>query len=154
MTSRYFAIVAGVVYVLVGIMGFLPGIVQPPMPDMPPMAVNSGYGLLLGLFPINALHNLVHLIVGVAGLLCYRNGRSARTFARGLAIFYGLLTFMGLFGGLNTMFGLVPIFGNDVWLHAFTALVAAYFGWLAPADVGVVQPEAHMGTHTNTPSRL
>jgi uncharacterized membrane protein len=74
MTSRYFAIVAGVVYTLIGIMGFLPGIVQVPMPDMPSMSVNTGYGLLFGLFPVNALLNVVHLIVGVVGLLCYRIG--------------------------------------------------------------------------------
>ena len=36
---------------------------------------------------------------------------------------------MGLIPGLNTTFGLIPIFGNDVWLHALTALIAAYFGW-------------------------
>lgn len=38
---------------------------------------------------------------------------------------------MGLFPVLNTTFGLIPIFGNDVWLHAVTAIAAAYFGWMA-----------------------
>jgi hypothetical protein len=36
---------------------------------------------------------------------------------------------LGLVPGLNTVFGLVPIHGHDVWLHAGTALAAAYFGW-------------------------
>src|SRR5690242_1548224 len=154
MTSRYFAIVAGVVYTIVGVLGFLPGIVQAPMPDMPTMSVNTGYGLLLGLFPINVLHNLVHLAVGIAGLLCYRSGRSAKTFSRVLAIFYGLLTIMGLFAGLNTVFGLVPIFGNDVWLHAVTALIAIYFGWFAPADIGATRSANVVDARTDSSPRM
>ena len=41
---------------------------------------------------------------------------------------------MGFFPGLRTTFGLIPIFGHDIWLHAVSALAAAYFGWMAPAD--------------------
>lgn len=40
---------------------------------------------------------------------------------------------MGLPPVLNTVFGLIPIFGHDVWLHALTALIAAYFGFKAPS---------------------
>jgi hypothetical protein len=112
-------------------MGFLPGVVQSPMSDMPDMAVDSGYGLLLGIFPVNVLHNIVHLLIGLLGLLAYRSVSAARGFSRFLAILYGLLAIMGLIPGLNTTFGLIPIFGNDVWLHAATALIAAYFGWVA-----------------------
>ena len=55
----------------------------------------------------------------------------ARTYARGLAIVYGLPAVMGLIdaANLNLAFGLVPIVGADVWLHAVTAIAAAYFGW-------------------------
>lgn len=52
--------------------------------------------------------------------------------------FYGALAVMGLIPGLDTLFGLVPIFGHDVWLHAVTAAAAVYFGWFAvtpPAEV-------------------
>jgi hypothetical protein len=41
-----------------------------------------------------------------------------------------VLTVAGFIPGLETMFGLVPLFQNDIWLHALFALVAAYFGWL------------------------
>jgi hypothetical protein len=41
-----------------------------------------------------------------------------------------LLAILGLIPATNTMFGLVPIYGNDVWLHAGTALIAAYFGFV------------------------
>jgi hypothetical protein len=152
MLSRYFALVAGVVYLVIGVLGFLPGIVQSPIPDMPPMDVDSGYGLLLGLFPINVLHNVVHLLVGLIGLISNRTVHSARNFSRGLAIFYGLLTVMGLIPGLNTTFGLIPIFSNDVWLHALTALVAAYFGWLAPVESRGTRPVYTV--RTDAPPRM
>jgi hypothetical protein len=137
MSTRYFALIIGIVYLLVGIMGFIPGVVQEPHPQDPAhheLVVDAGYGRLMGLFPINVLHNIVHLAVGALGVVGYRTFRTARTYARGLAIFYGLLAVMGLIPVLNTTFGLIPIFGHDVWLHAGTALLAAYFGWGAPGE--------------------
>jgi hypothetical protein len=41
---------------------------------------------------------------------------------------------MGLIPALNTLFGLAPIHGHDVWLHGGTAIIAAYFGWFAAAS--------------------
>jgi hypothetical protein len=68
-------------------------------------------------------------------------------FARGLTVVYGILAVMGLIPALNTMFGLAPIFGHDIWLHAGTALIAAYFGWFH--HVGVRdRVEDHVGHHT------
>jgi len=130
MGIRYFAIAAGVVYVLVGLMGFMPGINVPGPPDAPQMAIDSFYGYLMGLFPVNVIHNLVHLAIGAWGIWGYSNGiPGSRSFARGLTVVYALFAVMGLIPGLNTAFGLVPLFGHDIWLHAGTAILAAYFGW-------------------------
>lgn len=131
MKTRYFALVIGIVYLLVGLIGFIPAFRGMDGHTMPNLAVNAQSGYLLGLFPINVLHNLVHLLVGVLGIGAYTNYAAARGYARGLAIFYGLLTIMGLIPVLNTTFGLIPIFGADVLLHAVTALIAAYFGFAA-----------------------
>jgi hypothetical protein len=78
---------------------------------------------------VNWLHNLVHLAIGVAGLSASRTMPDARRYARGLAIVYGALAVMGLIPLLNTTFGLIPLFGHDIWLHAGTAALAAYFGF-------------------------
>jgi hypothetical protein len=134
MVARTFALVAGIIYVAVGLLGFVPGATQSPPAGTPGLTVDAGYGYLLGLFPVNALHNVVHLLVGVLGLAAYFGKVEARLFARGLAIVYGVLAVMGLIPALNTTLGLVPIFGHDVWLHALTAAIAAYVGWLAPVD--------------------
>jgi hypothetical protein len=98
---------------------------------MPPIAVDSFYGRALGLFPVNILHNIVHLAIGIWGIVGSRNINGARFFGKGLAILYGLLAILGLIPATNTLFGLVPLYGNDVWLHAGTALIAAYFGFIA-----------------------
>ena len=137
---RKFALIFGIIFVLVGILGFVPGINDHSHADMPPISVDSFYGKLLGLFPVNILHNVVHIAVGAWGIIASKAVGSARFFGRGLAIFYGLLTIMGLVPGLNTLFGLVPIFGHDVWLHALSALVAGYFGFVARESD--VQPSA------------
>lgn len=129
MSSRYFALICGLLFLFVGLLGYVPGAVVGPPDAAPDLTVEEGYGYLLGLFPVNILHNLVHLAIGVWGLAAYRTLLSAWNFARGLAIFYGVLAVMGLIPVLNTTFGLIPIFGHDVWLHALTAVAASYFGF-------------------------
>ena len=52
------------------------------------------------------------------------------------ATFHAVLAVMGLVPGLDTTFGLVPIYGHDVWLHALLAGVAAYFGFVAAPEAG------------------
>jgi len=100
-----------------------------PPPGLPHLAVDGGYGLLFGLFPINWLHNLVHLGIGIAAWSSSQDYDSARQFVRGLSFFYGALAVMGLIPVLNMTFGLIPLYGHDVWLHAGIAAMAAYFGF-------------------------
>jgi len=129
MNSRSFARVIGIMFLTVGVLGFIPGLKSPPPLSAPHLAVEGGYGLLLGLFPVNWIHNLVHLAVGVIGWSSSRTMVDARRFARGLTFFYGTLALMGVIPALNSLFGLAPLFGHDIWLHAGTAAVAAYFGF-------------------------
>jgi hypothetical protein len=129
MNTRTMAMIFGIVFLVVGAGGFIPGINQPGTPD-PGLTMTHGYGHELGLFPVNTLHNIVHLLFGVWGLLASRSYGGSRGYFRSVAIIYALFTVMGLVPALNTTFGLVPLYGNDVWLHALLAAVAAYFGWM------------------------
>ncbi len=130
MKARYFALVVGIAYLIIGILGFIPGLLSRPV-SAPTLGLETGYGYLLGLFPVNLIHNLIHLSIGVWGIIVYRSLDGARLFARSLAIFLGLLAILGLIPIANTIFGLIPLFGHDIWLHALTALIAAYFGFRA-----------------------
>lgn len=136
MATRYAALVAGIAYLAVGLLGLI-GIATVADTTLPPLAVSAQYGRLLGLFPVNVLHNIVHLLIGIWGIAAYRTFGASRTFLRVLAIFYGLLVIMGLLPEpFRTTFGLIPIMSHDVWLHALSALLAAYFGFVARQEPG------------------
>ena len=133
MSTRTFALIFGIVFLIVGAAGFVPWLTVMDHSGHAADAdvtVRSFFGYALGLFPVNVLHNIVHLLFGVWGLLAYKSLAASRTYGRGVAIIYAVLTVMGLVPALNTTFGLIPIYGNDVWLHALLAIVAAYFGWI------------------------
>ena len=130
MQTRYFALIFGIAYIVAAASGIIPGLLVR-SPDLPPITVDALYGRALGLFPVNVLHTLVHLVIGLWGVIAWRTFAQAQLYARSLAIIYGVLTVLGVIPATSTMFGLVPLFGHDIWLHAGTALIAAYFGWIA-----------------------
>ena len=131
MTTRRFAQVLGIVFLVVGILGFIPVFrINNPHPEVVlRLFADEGYGVLFGLFPVNWIHNLVHLGVGLAGLSLSRSASKARGFAKGLAWFYGILALFGSIRPLSMGFGLVPLHGWDVFLHGGTAALAAYYGY-------------------------
>ena len=128
MRTRYFSLIWGIAFLLVGIAGFIPALVTAPA-ETHNLSVTAGHGRLFGLFPINVLHNIVHLLFGVWGIAAYRSFPAARTYARGVGVIYIVFAVMGLIPVLNTTFGLVPLHGHDVWLHLALGAVAAYFGF-------------------------
>ena len=123
------AMVFGIVFLLAGVSGFF---AAPPPADAPPLAIEHGHGLAMGIFPVNTLHNVVHLLFGVLGIAAsYGAILAARTYFQLVAVSYGLLVVLGLLPATQTTFGLIPIWGADVWLHAIIAAGAAYFGFVA-----------------------
>ena len=134
MDARRFSMILGIVFVLVGVLGFVPGINQMDHTDDRPLAVTGpGHGYLFGL--VNVLHNLVHLAFGVLGIAMARSASGAVLYARIVAVSYGLLIILGLIPATNTTFGLIPIHGADVVLHLVIAAAAAYFGFVHRTDV-------------------
>lgn len=133
----------GSLFLAVGVLGFSDGFVSPPDSQDPTVTVQELYGRLFGVFPVNILHSVVHGVIGLAGLLAWRNVWSPQAYARFVGGFYAILTVMGLIPGFDTMMGLVPIFGHDVWLHALSSAAGIYFGWVySPARLSAQQPSA------------
>ena len=139
MSTRMFALIFGIVFLLAGASGFIPGLLHPVPAGAPPLTVASGYGFILGLLPVNILHNLVHVLFGILGIAAYAGVFAPRVYAQIVAVSYGLLVVLGLIPATNTLFGLVPIYGADVWLHLVLGLVAAYFGFMRPTEVAVLR---------------
>ena len=141
MRTATFAFFIGVAYLAWGITGMVPDALQPPPPEAPPIRVAVLYGYLVGLFPVNVVASILHLLTGAAGIAAWQADHSwhrmssPRTYARVLAILYGALAVLGLIPGLNTLFGLLPLYGHDVWLHLGTAILAAYFGWRSVVEI-------------------
>jgi len=129
MKTATFTLMFGIAYLVAGLLGLVPVTLRPPPPDAPATHFTLLYGYLLGLFPVNVLHSAVHLAIGAWGIAAWRGMSNPYVYARSIALFYGALAVMGLIPGMATVFGVLPIHGHDVWLHAGSAAIAAYFGW-------------------------
>jgi hypothetical protein len=129
MDTRRFALIWGILFLVIFAGGVIPGLLQSPAASDPNIAMDQMYGRELGLFPVNLLHDGVHLIFGIWGIIAYRSFDAAKSYARITAVIYAVFAIMGLIPGLDTTFGLVPLFSHDVWLHVILAAGAAYFGF-------------------------
>ncbi|MCG8927867.1 DUF4383 domain-containing protein [Lentzea sp. CC55] len=104
----------GAAFLLVGVLGFIPGITS--RYDELAFAGHSG-ALLLGIFAVSVLHNLVHLLFGVLGLLAAKRAQAARAF---LMVGGGLYVFLWVYGsaiGEHTDSNFLPVNTADNWLH-------------------------------------
>ena len=115
MNARNLALIFGIVFLGLGILGMMPGVVVG--------------GALLGVFPTNPALALVHAALGAWGLAAFMAWSRARTYARGAAFIFAALGLMGMVHGLDTLFGLMPLHGNNVWLHLVSAAVAGFVAW-------------------------
>jgi uncharacterized protein DUF4383 len=70
-------------------------------------------GLLLGLFYVNWLHSLTHLLIGVAGLATYRSLSAAKAYTLAIGVAYAVLFVLGLIFGVTFLGGLLPLNGWD-----------------------------------------
>jgi len=109
------AMAVGVVFLLVGILGFVPGITTH-YSDMK-FAGHDSMAKLLGLFMVSVLHNIVHLLFGVAGIAMARQARTAYLYLVGGGVIYLVLWIYGLIIDKNSSANFVPLNTADNWLH-------------------------------------
>ncbi|WP_445156101.1 DUF4383 domain-containing protein [Arthrobacter sp. Hor0625] len=107
------ALAVGVVFLLVGVLGFIPGITSGSLG----LAGHESEALLLGLFQVSVLHNIVHLLFGVAGILMARSHPQAKNFLLYGGVVYLILWIYGLLIGHDTAANFVPVNNADNWLH-------------------------------------
>lgn len=114
------AMVFGVVFLLVGILGFIPGATT--NYDELSFAGHHSEAKLLGIFQVSALHNIVHLLFGIAGLAFARSISAARGYLIWGGVIYALLLIYGLFVDHDSSANFVPLNTADNWLHAVLAV--------------------------------
>jgi len=110
------AALVGAVFLVVGIAGFVPGITTN-LYDGLEFAGHDGDAELLGIFQISVLHNIVHLLFGVAGLALARTAPGARTYLIGGGVIYLVLWIYGLVIDHGSGATFVPVNTADDWLH-------------------------------------
>ena len=131
---RFCALALGVVSLFLGLAGFVPAFTHL-AGDVTPV---YGYGYLFGLFPTNYFHNAIGLLVGIWGVAACTSLSGSIVFNQIFAIVYGAQAVLGLIPFTNTLFGTMPLFGNNVWLSILLAGVAFYFGFVK-ADASVLK---------------
>lgn len=104
----------GIVFVLIGVLGFVPGI--------------TSDGQLLGIFEVNTLHNIIHLATGLIAFWAMASVANARLFFKIFGLVYALVTILGFTMGGDVL-GLIHANMADNLLHLVIAAVALYAGF-------------------------
>ena len=115
MMLKNLAYAVGAVFVLVGVLGFIPSFT----PD----------GKLLGLFEVSPLHNIIHLLSGVAAFAMAMMGeKNTKLYFQVFGVVYALVTVVGFIQG-STVLGLIGVNMADNMLHLLLAVVLLYAGF-------------------------
>jgi hypothetical protein len=130
-TIQKLAAVFGVVFIIVAILGFIaPNGGMAMQPTDPATAAKA-----LGMFPVNLLHNIVHLLFGVWGLAASRSWGGSKSYFTTSGVIYAVLTVCAFLSPSG--FGLVPIGGADIGLHAVLAVAMIAIGLSAKPAAAV-----------------
>ncbi|HEX8012596.1 MAG TPA: DUF4383 domain-containing protein [Casimicrobiaceae bacterium] len=116
MSLKQIAVIFGIVFVAVAVLGWVP-------------AVSPG-GKLLGIFEVNAAHNVVHLATGVLAIIVgVYDEKASRVFFQVFGVIYALVAVLGFFSGEQPLLGIVANNTADSVLHVVIAVVALYLGF-------------------------
>jgi len=113
------AILFGVVFLAIGILGFVPGITKDEM--------------LLGIFMVNTVHSVIHIVSGVVFLLAGMGGAGAsRMWFQIFGLIYAVVAIMGFVVGNGMIFNLISNNTADTWLHVVLAVLMLLIGFGTP----------------------
>ena len=113
------ALAVGAVFLLVGVLGFIPGVTA--HYDQLTFAGHHSEAALLGIFNVSVLHNVVHLLFGVAGIVMARTFHNARSLLDRRWVIYLVLFVYGLVIDRESNMNFVPVNTADNWLHLVLA---------------------------------
>lgn len=125
----------GIVFLLVGIAGFIPGVTTNLYEGLE-FAGDDGTSELLGLFQVSVLHNIVHGLFGIAGLALAATASGARTYLIGGGAIYMALFLLGIVGGGDW----IPVNSADNWLHLVLGVGMVGLGVATTRDSRVASP--------------
>lgn len=118
---KKWAKIFGIVFLLVGVLGFIPGI--------------TSDGLLLGIFEVDTVHNIIHLLSGIVALAVSSSDKGAKWYFIVFGVVYALVTVLG-FVSTGKVLGLIHVNMADNILHLVIALAALVIGFTAKVGMG------------------
>lgn len=111
------AMLFGAIFALIGILGFIPGI-------------TSSDGMLFGIFQVDTIHNLIHLVTGLIGLwLGSSSDSGSKSWFQIFGIVYGIVAILGFVYGGDKILGFLINNVADTWLHLVLAAVLLAIGF-------------------------
>lgn len=126
--AQTFALIVGAVFLLVGILGFIPGITTE---HDTKFFGQDGDSQILGIFQINILHNLVHLLFGIAGIAMAKRADSARTYLIGGGVIYLVVFLYGLLIDLDSDANIINLNSADNVLHVLLGVGMIALGMIS-----------------------
>lgn len=132
------AAAVGAVFLLVGVLGFIPGITT--NYDEMEFAGHMSGAELLGIFQVSVLHNIVHLLFGIAGLLLARSAEQARAYLIGGGVIYLVLWLYGVIVDKSSDANFVPVNDADDWLHLGLGVAMVALGLVLGRRKAVTTP--------------
>ncbi|MDR5699172.1 DUF4383 domain-containing protein [Agromyces aerolatus] len=122
------ALVYGIVFLVVGIAGFIPGLTV--QLETIQFAGHESQALLLGVFQVSILHNIVHLLYGLVGLAAATGFAASKNYLIWGGVVYAALLVYGLFLSGDHPANFVPLNSADNWLHGALAVTMIVLGIL------------------------
>jgi hypothetical protein len=140
--AQTFALLFGVAFLGAGVLGFIPGITTN-LGDIE-FAGKDSPSELLGIFQVSILHNIVHLLFGIAGIALSRTLTNAKMYLLYSGVIYVVLFVYGIIVDADASANFVPVNNNDDWLHLALAvgLLGAWFVSKGGEEMGRETPTA------------
>ncbi|WP_067199651.1 DUF4383 domain-containing protein [Microbacterium sp. XT11] len=135
------ALIAGIIFLVVGIAGFIPGLTH--SAEHLHAAGASSDAQLLGVFQVSVLHNIVHLAFGIAGLAFAARARASRLYLMIGGLVYLVVWVYGLIAVGNDQINIIPVNDADNWLHLVLAIAMVLLGIFVPYERRVPRNGSH-----------
>lgn len=134
------ALVVGIVFLLVGIAGFIPGLTH--STEHLQGAGADSQAQLLGVFQVSVLHNAVHLLFGIAGIAAAARAKASRYYLIIGGLVYLVVWIYGLIAVNNPQMNFLPVNEADNWLHLVLAIGMVLLGIFVSRDTSMNRPGA------------
>jgi uncharacterized membrane protein len=131
---RMTTVAIGCALAVLGVLGLIPAFHDPWSGDAPQLDVRNARGFTFGIIPNNLVIALFHLFYGLAGIFAFAVRRWSTGYLRVTSVAVGALAVLGVMPPTSTLFGTMPLFGVNMWVHIVVAVVAAWIGWPLPPE--------------------